>query len=143
MEDKQDGLSHFPNILDVESACDCIRQACECLWWEWLAGYQAFFWCWPPNYVISAKDSQPNYIKGDLLECEQRNHTPEASSFKKVKKKLKKMFARGYISLNDKVKSLTLFFPVPKHLKVGNSKRVPDIIRIVYDATRSGLNIIA
>ena len=50
------------------------------------------------------------------------------------------MLARGYIKISDEVKSLTHFFPVPKTWKLKHSKRFPDDIRMVYDATRSGLN---
>ena len=42
--------------------------------------------------------------------------------------------------LSSEVKSFTHFFPVPKTWKVEGSKRVTDNIRMVYDATRSGLN---
>ena len=95
--------------------------------------------------MISARDGHPNYVKGDLPEYEQKkNNSPEVSSFKKAKKKVKKevkkVLAREYISLNGKIKSLTHFLPVFKTWKVENSKRVPDDVMMLYDATRSGLN---
>ena len=72
--------------------------------------------------------------------CLQKQHSPESGSFQKVKTKLSKVLARGYIMLSSEVKSFTHFFPVPKTWKVEGSKRVTDDIRMVYDATRSGLN---
>ena len=89
---------------------------------------------------MTAKNTRHNYVKGDLPVCIQKQNSSDAGSFKKVKKKRVKVLSRGYISLNSKVKSLTHFFPVPKTWKVVDSKRVPDHIRIVIDATRSGLN---
>ena len=89
---------------------------------------------------MTARDGRHNYVKGDLPVCIQKQQSPDAGSFKMVKKKLAKVLSRGYISLNSKVKSLTHFSPIPKTWKVVNSKRVPDDIRMVYDATRSGLN---
>ena len=82
---QQDRLALFPNGLDVEVARDCIERACSCSWWEWLAGSRPFFWRWPPNCVVIARDGRPNYTKGDLSECLQKQNTPEAHSFKKVK----------------------------------------------------------
>ena len=106
-----------------------------------ISGVSTFLLILPsPNFVISARDSRLNYIKGYLLECEQKQNALEALSFKKVKKKLKKVLARGYISLNDEVKWLTYFFPVQKTWKVDNSKCVSDDIRMVYDTTRYGPN---
>ena len=72
--------------------------------------------------------------------CLQKQHSPESGSFQKVKTKLSKVLARGYIMLSSEVKSFIQFFPVPKTWKVEGSKRVTDDIRMVYDATRSGLN---
>ena len=81
-------LALFSDSLHVEAARDCIGRACGCSWWEWLAGSRPFFWRWPSNCVVTARDGRPNYIKGDLPECLQKQNAPEASSFKKVKKKL-------------------------------------------------------
>ena len=90
--------------------------------------------------MISVRDGHPNYIKGSLPVCLQKQHSSESGSFEKAKKKLTKVLARGYIRLSSEVKSLTHFFPVPNTWKVEGSKRVPDDIRMVYDATRSWLN---
>ena len=58
----------------------------------------------------------------------------------KVKSKLRKALARGYLRISNEVKSLAHFLPVPKTWKKVNGKKVAGDIRMMYDATRSGLN---
>ena len=90
--------------------------------------------------MVTARDGHRNYVKSNLPSSKQKQSSPEASSFKKVKKKLKRVLDRRYITLVDEVRSLTHFFPVPKPWKVMDGKRVPDDIRIADDETRSDLN---
>ena len=90
--------------------------------------------------MATARDGRPNYVKSELPNSMYKQSSPDISSIKKVKKKLKKVLDRRYINLVDKVKSLTHFFSVPKTWKVVEGKRIADDIKMVYDATRSGLN---
>ena len=90
--------------------------------------------------MVTARDGHRNYVKSNLPSSKQKQSSTEASSFKKVKKKLKRVLDRRYITLVDDVRFLTHFFLIPKTWKVVDGKQVPDDIRMVYDATRSGLN---
>ena len=47
---------------------------------------------------------------------------------------------KGYTKSNSLVKSVTHFSPVARTWKQEDNKRVIDEIRMVYDATKSGLN---
>ena len=60
--------------------------------------------------MVTAKDDHPKYIKSVLPLSKQKERLPDASSVSKVKKKLKIVLDRGYISLVDEVKSSTHFF---------------------------------
>ena len=79
-------------------------------------------------------------MKSELTNSRQKQNSPGTTPIKKVKKKLKKVLDRGYINLVDKIKSLAHFFQVPKTWKIVEGKLVADDIRMVYDATCSGLN---
>ena len=88
--------------------------------------------------MVTARDSHRNHVKSNLPSTKQKQSSPDALSFKKVKKKLRKVLDRGYITLVEDVKSLTHFFPDPNNWKVVDGKRLSDDIRMVYDTTRSG-----
>ena len=60
--------------------------------------------------MVTAKDDHPKYIKSVLPLSKQKERLPDTSSVSKVKKKLKIVLDRGYISLVDEVKSSTHFF---------------------------------
>lgn len=100
-------------------------------WWEWRGGSRLFFWRWPISQRLVARDGYPAYIKGSLPQ----NRKPQRKEAdpgirSKIKEKLANVRGKGYIS-QGRVESLTRFFAVPK----GESD-----IRMVYDATASGLN---
>ena len=110
---------------------DCIERACGADWWEWLAGSRLFFWRWPRESWITARDGFPFWVNGRLP----RYHVPQRREKDdrvraQVQKKLETVLRRGYI-IKGNVKSLTGYFAVPKG---------PEDIRMVYDGTKSGLN---
>ena len=90
-----DRLALFPNGLDVEVARDCIERSCGCSWWEWLAGSRPFSWHWSTNCVFTTRDGRPNYVKGDLSTCLQKQNKPEASSFKKIEEEIEEGVGSG------------------------------------------------
>jgi hypothetical protein len=101
---------------------ECLTKAAGADWWEWRRGSTPFFWRWPkeaqdqvlirhPPWFIK---SPPRYLKP-----QRAVQDPDMSILEK-----------DYIAKGT-VHSLTSFFSVPK----GDSD-----IRMVYDATASGLN---
>ena len=50
------------------------------------------------------------------------------------------MLKKRYIKLDCNIKSFTHYLPVPKTWKTVGDTKVVDNIRMVYDATKSGLN---
>ena len=54
--------------------------------------------------------------------------------------KLNSVRDKSYIRLNEKVKYFTNLSPVAKTMKIADSEEVIDEIRMIYDATKSGLN---
>ena len=125
---------------DLEAARDCIRRAARSTWWDWPAGSRPFFWRWPKEYWESSRDGRKNYIR-DKLPINSVPQTPVQVEFRdRVKSKVISVLDKGYIKPNSNVKSLTHFFQVPKTWKDGPSAKVVDEIRMVYDATKSGLN---
>jgi hypothetical protein len=125
-------MPHATEILaDGLKSC---KKADGASWWDWDAGSALLFWRWPPDYVEVARvgiapmfdtepptnqDKQPPYEEDEVLE--------------KVKAKLEKVLAKGYIELVDieLVKVMMFMFHVDK----GSND-----IWLVYDGTQSGLN---
>lgn len=58
----------------------------------------------------------------------------------RVRKKLSSILRKRYVVVKDNMKYLTHFPPVVRTWKDGRSKKGVDEIRMVYDATKSGLN---
>ena len=116
---------------DVRAGRDCLTRSANATFWDWSAGSRLFFWRWPLESRIWARDGHPVYITGDLPSY--RRAQPKESDpnvREKVKEKLEKFIDRGYVA-NGKVNSLISYFAVPK----GESD-----VRLVFDGTKSGLN---
>ena len=116
---------------DKEGAADCLRYASRATWWEWTGGSKLFFWRWPEPIRHLARDGMKSWIKGSFpnYRVPQRRPTDE-EEFQQIIAKLANVIGKGYIGPGD-VKSLTSYFSVPKG--IGD-------IRMVYDATKCGLN---
>jgi hypothetical protein len=100
-------------------------------WWEWHAGSRLFFWRWPQCHRVAARDGYAPFIQGSLPAYHRPQQGKTDSQYRnKVIEKLKTVRDKRYISRGS-VMSLTSFFWVPKGERD---------IRMVYDATRSGLN---
>jgi hypothetical protein len=110
---------------------DAIRRANHSTWWNWDEGSQLFFWRWPEFYQERATDGLPVHFHRDFeayLVRQPDEHDPVTKG--KQATKLGKVILRQYICLVDGVPSYTSYFSVPK----------ADDIRMVYDASKSGLN---
>ena len=120
------------NLLkDLKVGRDAIRRACLSSWWEWDGGSTLFFWRWPKEYRKDVRDGLEVCVEGQLPEFWARQRWPEdPEEREQLKKKLHKPIVKEYITRGFVI-SLTGFFAVAK----GEGD-----IRIVYDATKSGLN---
>ena len=120
--------------LDLEVGRDALRRGVGANWWEWTQGSTLFFWRWPGEYRKQARDGVRVFILNEkrLPRYFKKQHWPkDASQADQVEAKIRKVRDnRGYLELGH-VCSLTGFFAVPKG---------SDDIRMVYDATKCGLN---
>ena len=118
-------------LKDLKVGRDAVRRAGLSSWWEWDAGSTLFFWRWPAEYKKDVRDGLEVCVEGQLPEYWAKQRWPENQSEREqLKKKLHKPVSKNYITRGF-VKSLISFFAVLK----GETD-----IRIVYDATKSGLN---
>ena len=116
--------------LDIEVGVDCIRRSIACTPWNWKAGSRLFFWRWG-EFRNVARDGARTFIKSELPQYSKRQKAPKkAKILKLVQDKLMDVREKGYIAKGEVI-SVTSLFDVPK----GDND-----IRLVYDATKSGLN---
>ena len=116
---------------DVIVGRDVIHRCCESTFWEWEGGSRLIFWRWGKSFKKEARDGTPIFVSGTLPKYIKRQQWPSSVEERRaITKKLHKVQKRGYVS-EGHVVSLTNYFCVPK----GN-----DDIRMVYDATKCGLN---
>jgi hypothetical protein len=118
-------------LADGLKACE---KADGASWWEWDAGSALLFWRWPKDYIETARSGITPMFDSDPPSNQDR-HTPyeEDEVRIKVKSKLEKVLAKGYIEIVDieLVEAMMFMFHVQKG---------PDDIRLVYNGTKSGLN---
>jgi len=112
------------------AAIECIHRASNASWWEWDQGSRPFFWRWNKDYIGNIRDGIPPWIKSTPEKwVRPQNCDPKTQHL--VREKLVTAWKkRNYIE-DGYVKNLTRFFAVPK----GDQD-----IRMVYDASASGLN---
>ena len=117
--------------LDREAGADALYRSGSASWWEWTNGSTLCFWRWHPEFQPFARDGVRVYVKGPLPQYRvpQRPESDAQVAFQ-MASKVHKVVRRDYIGRGS-VLSLTGFFPVPKGF--GD-------IRMVYDASKSGLN---
>jgi hypothetical protein len=124
-------LDELKDTLLVKTAVDALHRVSQSTFWEWSEGSTLLFWRWPSAHIDAALEGYPSWVVGDLpnYRVPQRpERSPETRSM--VQAKLKTVRHRWYVSPGQ-LGSLTSYFSVPK----GNSD-----IRLVYDASESGLN---
>ena len=110
---------------------DAVRRFTQSTWWTWKVGSRIHFWRWPKSYVSIVRDGHPLWLERKLKPYRVPQRDQKDQDVKKqVVSKLNKVRTLGYIE-KGKVDSLTSFFAVPK---------TDTDIRMVYDATVSGLN---
>ena len=116
---------------DLVPGIDAVARASNASWFEWEDGSRPFHWRWPEFYQKVIRDGvEVHFIskKPSFKRPQAENRNP--GMMEKMKAKLDKVRKRRYIAPGF-VSSLTSFFAVPKG---------SDDIRMVYDASVSGLN---
>ncbi len=114
---------------DVER--DCLVHVTGADWWEWREGSTLMFWRWP-SYArdLALNSHKPWFIsKPPEYKVPQQQANDQVARVK-IRAKLEIPVAHRYI-VKGSVSSLTSYFAVPK----GDTD-----IRLVYDASKSGLN---
>jgi len=118
-------------LRDREVGVDALRKAAQATWWEWPGGSTPFFWRWPPYARTVIRDGHPPWFSAEpprYLKPQRRER--DESVHLLMKSKLLGVRSKGYIAAGE-VQSLTSYFAIPKGL---------EDIRMVYDASASGLN---
>jgi hypothetical protein len=116
---------------DREKGVEALRRCWKCTWWDWADGSSLLFWRWNSSFMKEVRDGMKIWrLKALPKNREKQQIVKDNSLLEKIKEKILKVLLRRYI-LTGLVESLTNFFAV---LKAGND------IRMVYDATLSGLN---
>ena len=116
---------------DRKAGRECLHRACQADWWEWKAGSRLFFWRWGKAHRLAARDGYEVFVDGKLpTYMRPQPFEKDDLIVELVVKKLEKVRRLGYIDKGF-IRSLTSYFSVPK----GEAD-----IRMVYDASRSGLN---
>ena len=120
---------------DFSVGSEAVDRAVNSSWWTWEEGSTIFFWRWPKRFRVSVRDGSKLFIKWgqNKMPCytEPQRLTKNPSARLQVTKKVNSVRLRNYIKDGGYVKSTTGFFDVPK----GEGD-----IRMVYDATKCGLN---
>jgi hypothetical protein len=119
------------NHPDLQAGRSGITHACGADWWEWRQGSTLFFWRWPPARRREARDGHPIWVKGTLPNYRRPQHKEKDEVVhSQIQRKLANVRSKGYITKGT-VSSLTGYFAVLKG---------PNDVRMVYNATKSGLN---
>jgi hypothetical protein len=116
---------------DLVPGTDAVARAANSTWFEWEDGSRPFHWRWPEFYQSIIRDGLKVHFvskKPEFKRAQAGNKSPEM--VKRMREKIDKVRQRRYIAPGF-VASLTSFFAVPKGA---------DDIRMVYDASVSGLN---
>lgn len=116
---------------DIEVGKDVLGRYGKSTWWDWADGSTLHFWRWHPSQIPFVRDGMPVHRFSDFKPYMERQRWPkDPTQLSQMAEKIMKVIKRRYIS-GGSVVSLTGFFAVPK----GASD-----IRMVYDATKCGLN---
>ena len=118
-------------LRDLDNGREAVERALHSSFWDWDQGSSLFFWRWPSHVQPEARDGVRVFITGKLPRYKVSQRWPHNPTHREAMiKKWLKVIGRGYVKQGG-VSSLTGSFAVPK----GESD-----IRMVYDATKCGLN---
>jgi len=117
---------------DLLVGSDAIHRLCNSKWWSWDDGSTLLFWRWPKIYRYKVRDGSPVYCRGQYLPhyFKKQVWPKDKAALAECKRKISKVRDRRYIVPGEDI-SCTGFIAVPQGT---------DDIRMVYDATKCGLN---
>jgi hypothetical protein len=116
---------------DLVPGIDAVARAANASWFEWDDGSRPFHWRWPEFYQQVIRDGLKVHFRSKKPTFKRPQAGTKCEEMRtKMRKQLDKVRKRRYIAPGF-VSSLTSFFAVPKG---------SDDIRMVYDASVSGLN---
>ncbi len=124
---------HNDDLLrDLIRGIDCLERAGRATFWKWDDGSSIFFWRWPSRYKRSLRDGTKLFVTRKYLPqfLENPNLPKDPVTRQQLLDKLQVPRSKRYIAPGRAI-SRTGYFAVPKG---------KDDIRIVYDATKCGLN---
>jgi len=121
----------LPSDSEIEGARECILKAARADWWEWKGAQGPLLLKMALAHRDHMRKGHPVYVKGTLPHYKRPQPNERDRSLRtKVHSKLENVLDKGYIR-PGRVASLTGYFSIPKGLSD---------VRMVYDASRSGLN---
>jgi hypothetical protein len=116
---------------DASAIADALLRAFKCTWWDWSAGSTLFFWRWHSEFKTETQDGIHIYVTGKpprYQKPQPKPSTEERAGL--VWAKLAKVRNRNYIEQGPDLILMDYFEVV---------KAIFDV-RMVYDATKCGLN---
>jgi hypothetical protein len=121
-----------PSMRSLSVASKALAHAADASWWDWDRGSAPFFWRWPKEYQEEIRDGlRPRFIGPPPTTMRPQLPPRDASVADKERSKLDKFRRRGSVAPpTEPILSLMSTFSVAKG----------DDIRMVFDASRSGLN---
>ena len=129
---KQGNHEHLEFKKDLIVGSEAVWRSILASWWNWDGGSTIYFWRWPKSFRTVVRDGTKAFIHRNQLPsyAKPQRLSKHPETRERVKEKVNGVRQRGYIKEGG-VKSTIGFFDVPK----GESD-----IRMVYDATKCGLN---
>ena len=126
-------------VATPQTAREAMRDALTrrlpgCTFFEWQSGSIPFFWEWNPEYQDFLHTGIPVWLKRSMNSekpWKVPQPTPNSEEKPKIESKLQGFIQKDYLRHDADITALISFFVVPK----GESD-----IRVVFDATKSGLN---
>ena len=117
--------------IDLEVGRDALQRAMETSFWTWNRGSTLFFWRWSSCYRKEVRDGFPVFVDWSKVpSSRETNRVPaDPEVRRKEAAKLNNVVWKGYLE-KGYVTNLTHCFSVEKG----------EDIRMVYDATKCGLN---
>ncbi len=119
-------------LRDLIRGVDCLERAGWASFWKWKDGSSIFFWRWPSRYKKSLRDGTKLFVNRKHLPLftDSPNLPKDPTTRQQLLDKLQVPRTKRYIK-PGLVHSRTGYFAVPKGT---------EDIRLVYDATKCGLN---
>jgi hypothetical protein len=109
-----------------------LAHASDASWWDWDRGSAPFFWRWPKEFQLEIRDGMPpRFIDTPPTKQDPQRRPVNKDTARKEREKIDKFRLRESIAPSSTpIRALMNTFSVPKG----------DDLRMVFDASKSGLN---